>query len=343
MENRAQMTATTELCGKSGIDRLVAAAFGTDTTVIDQTDVAGGRGTFSEVVRLRLDGSLGVPATVVAKLPVDNINRDAAAANGAYVREATAYERLLPLAPVARPFLYTAIIVDRTAAFLIEDLTPLRRVDQLDGLDGPDAMAVAGALTRFHRFWRPQLASPGNIVSRLQVRRSAVAGFAPDALARGLGAVRDRWPDVSSEQVQSFERLLDNAAALIDAFTATAKRDPTLCHGDPRADNLSFAGDGSAVLFDWQQIAVQFGEADLAWLTATSLTPEVRRACHEDLLDRCEADADRFRLGLVLPGLAALLLAQRKADHERTRRFISTSLNRIATALADHDVATAAR
>ena len=80
------------------------------------------------------------------------------------------------------------------------------------------------------------------------------------------------------------------------------------------------------MLFDWQQIAVQFGEADLAWLMATSLDPEVRRAGHEDLVGAYGADIDRLRLGFVLPGLAALMLAQRTADHPRTRRFIATSL-----------------
>lgn len=336
------MTATAQLCGQSGIDRLIREAFGSTATVTDQADVAGGRGTFSSVMRLELEGPGTVPPSVVAKLPVDNLNRDAAATSGAYLREATAYEHLLPLSPVARPALHACVTADRTSAFLIEDLTPLRRVDQLDGLDSTDAAAVAEALGRFHKVWRRRIAIPDSIVERLAIRRSSVAGFSPEALARGLMAVSERWVEVTAEETGAFRRLLDNSPALVDAFSTATERDPTLCHGDPRADNLSFADDGSTVLFDWQQIAIQFGEADLAWLAATSLTADVRRACHNDLLCHGEGDADLFRLGMVLPGLAALLLAQREANHPRTQRFISTSLRRIATALADYDVATAA-
>lgn len=336
------MTVTDVLCGQSGVERLVRAAFGPSVTVLSQIDVGGGRGAFSDVIRLDLAGHDSIPATAVAKLPVENTNRDAAAASGAYRREATAYDHLLPLSPVAHPCLYASVTADATAAFLIEDLTSLRRVDQLDGLDAADAVAVAAALDRLHGFWRQQIEIPGNMVHKLAIRRSAVAGFRLDSLSRGLGVVRTRWVEVTPSEADAFADLLANAPALIEAFTLAAANNPTLCHGDPRADNISFADDGSAVLFDWQQIAVQFREADLAWLTATSLSTEVRRDCTDDLLRDMGADVDRFRLGLVLPGLAALLLAQREADHLRTRRLVETSLRRIAAALVDHDVANAA-
>lgn len=336
------MTATDVLCGQSGVKRLVEAAFGPDVMVACQVDVGGGRGTFSEVLRLDLTGSDDAPATAVAKLPVDNINRDAAAAGGAYLREAVAYDHLLPLSPVACPDLHVAVVADDTAAFLIEDLTPLRREDQLDGLDTVDTASVFESLGRFHRFWRTRIDTPGNLLERLAVRRSTVAGFSLDSVAHGLTVIRDRWVEVEPDEVETFARLVANAPALVDAFTAEAGGDATLCHGDPRADNLCFAEDGSAVLFDWQQIAIQFAEADLAWLTATSLDPEVRRNGAEEVLRNHGADLDRLRLGLVLPGLAALLLAQREAEHDRTHRFIATSLRRVAAALSDYEVATAA-
>ncbi|MDH3301534.1 MAG: ecdysteroid 22-kinase family protein [Acidimicrobiia bacterium] len=336
------MTATDVLCGQSGLERLVRAAYGTDAIVTARVDVGGGRGTFSDVIRLDLAGTDAVPATAVAKLPADNVNRDAAASSGAYRREAEAYGHLLPLSPVARPELHAMVTADDTAAFLLQDLTPLRRVDQLTGLGPADTAAVAETLERFHRFWRRRVETPGGPVDELAIRRSTVAGFSLDSVARGLAMVRDRWIDVTADEADVFSKLVANAPALVDAFTHAATAEPTLCHGDPRADNLCFAGDGSAVLFDWQQIAVQFGEADLAWLMATSLDPEVRRSCADNVVRDHGADFDRFRLGLVLPGLAALLLAQRQADHERTRRSISTSLRRIAAALADYEVATAA-
>ena len=336
------MPATDVLCGQSGLKQLVRAAFGPDTEITAQTDVGGGRGTFSEVIRLDLADSDAVSATAVAKLPVENINRDAAAASGAYRREAAAYEHLLPLSPVAHPNLHASLTADDTAAFLLEDLTPLRRVDQLDGLDATDTAAVADALSRFHRYWRSRIEKAGNPVEQLAIRRSTVSGFPLDPVANGLEVVRVRWVEVAPSGIEAFARLVANAPALIAAFTSVAASEATLCHGDPRADNLCFSDDGSVVLFDWQQIAVQFGEADLAWLMATSLDPDVRRACADDIVRDHGGDLDRFRLGLVLPGLAALLLAQREAGHKRTQRFISTSLRRIAAALIDYEVATAA-
>jgi len=336
------MTTTDVLCGQSGVDQLIEAAFDRAATVTSEVDVSGGRGTFREVVRLDLDGPEPIPKTVVAKLPVANANREAAASSGAYHREVAAYSHLLPLSPITFPKFHAAVTAGPTAAFLLEDLTPLRRVDQLDGLDATDAVAVADALGHFHRSWLGRVDAPGNLPAELGVRRSAVAGFSLDSLARGLDAVRIRWDEVTSREIEAFADMLANAPALIAAFTDAANSDPTLCHGDPRADNLCFAADGTAVLFDWQQIAVQFPEADLAWLAATSLSPGIRRACIDDILECHGSTAGRFRLGLVLPGLAALLLAQREAEHDRARRFIATSLRRIAGAVIDYDVAGAA-
>ncbi len=336
------MATTDALCGQSGLERLVRTAFGTETVITEQVDVGGGRGTYSEVVQLHLTGGDDIPDTVVAKLPARNTNRDAAATSGAYEREAVAYRLLLPHSPVSRPALHAAVTVETTAAFLLEDLTPMRRVDQMTGLDLTDTVAVSESLGRLHGFWRHRLDDPGNLLDELAIRRSAVAGFRLDSLARGLATVERRWKEVTPAEVDAFRHVVANAPALMTAFTDAATTDPTLCHGDPRADNITFAADGIPVLFDWQQIAVQFGEADLAWLMATSLDPDTRRACTGEVIDHYGADVDRYRLGLVLPGLAALLLAQRQADHQRTRRFVATSLRRIAAALLDHDVAAAA-
>ena len=117
----------------------------------------------------------------------------------------------------------------------------------------------------------------------------------------------------------------------------------TLCHGDPRADNVVFAEDDRAVLFDWQQMAVQFGEADLAWLLSTSTTPETRRDVEADVIasyalargQNAATTWERYRLGMVLPGLAVLFLAQRETADERTEQLIATSLERIGIAVDD--------
>ena len=349
--------AVTGLCGQ---------AFGANRFQIDRlTDVNLGRGAFSVVLRAELthdpdadhrkpvtsagsakrqtpepNGASELPTSVVAKLPVEGPNGQAAITGGAYAREALAYRSIVQHSPVRTPTLYALQQpADGTSLLLLEDLSPFRAADQLDGLAAGDALEVVSALSRLHQSWQ----EPGRLAD-LAVRRNTVAGFAPDALERGLKALTSKWGDeVSQQQRETFSRLVRARQGLVERFEAET---PTLCHGDPRADNLAFDdrasqpdGSGSVILFDWQQLAVQFGEADVAWLAATSLAAPVRRTLDEPMIAAYRGDMDRYRLGFALPGLAVLMLAQREFPTERAKRFVSISLQRIAAALDDLEVA----
>lgn len=325
-----------DTAGGEDVERLIGLAFGGGCRVVASRDLNGGRGVFSRVVRAELAWSGGAgddrPRSVAVKLPAPGPNGEAAAATGACRREALAYTRLIPHSPVAAP---RAWLVHHgpgaAASFVLEDLSALRAVDQLDGLPSADALAVGDALARFHRHWaRPDRHR------YLPLRRSVPAAISPEALARGLAALGERWGDVvDAAQRAVFARLVARRAELVSAFAAGPV---TVCHGDPRADNLVFAPAGP-VLFDWQQPALQLGAADVAWLAATSLTPETRRTLDADLAAAGGCTVDAYRTGLLLPGLAVLLLAQREADSDRTARFITTSVRRIATAVADLELA----
>ncbi len=338
----------TELCLRAFDDR---SRWPEPPSVAAIEDVNQGRGAFSVVARVALQWPGGAskaelePAAVVAKLPVDGPNGQAAIDSGAYRREALAYRELLvePLADrrtvLATPEIY---LVDEpgdgTTSLIMEDLSPQRAVDQLDGLAPSDAVLVATGLAEFHRSW-----ANSDRLDGLEVRRNTIAGLAPEALKAGLAALETTWAAVVTDQQRAaYARLVEAQPQLVDAF---ATQPPTLCHGDPRADNLVFAGRAGShhadtvVLFDWQQMAVQFGEADVAWLSATSLDVDVRRRTDHRLVEAYGGSFDRYRLGLALPGLTVMLLAQRQAENERTRRFIATSLQRIAAAIDDLDVA----
>ncbi len=314
--------------------------FGTDVSPGPAVDVNGGRGVFSRVLRIPLHrrgataDEPSLPSAVVAKLPVAGPNGDAARASGAYSREALAYRRLLADAPVATPKPYAVVEDGEGTTLLLEDLTGHRAVDQLDGLGVGDAEAVATELAGLHRHWqhRPE-------PDALGVRRATPAALPPAGLEAGLAALRTRWVDrIDPRFAAGFDAMVAARPSLVERFSTASS--PTLCHGDPRADNLVFEPDdgGRPVLFDWQQVAVQLGEADLAWLAATSLEIETRRAVDHRLLAAYGTTVDRYRVGLVLPGLAVLLLAQREATDERTMRFIATSINRIGAAITDYDV-----
>ncbi|MGI9595902.1 MAG: phosphotransferase [Acidimicrobiales bacterium] len=321
------------------VQALCRLGFGqTGPRVAGLTDVNQGRGAFSIVVRAELDWPAGGgpadrgPATVVAKLPIDGPNGRAAAAAGAYRREALAYQRILADSPIITPAMYAIDEGgDDTWAFLLEDLSGHRRFDQLVGLPAAEAVAVSKELATFHRLWsdKPDLAD-------LPVRRNTIAGLPEHGLRAGLRALETIWSeDLDDGDRRLYRRLVGGRPRLAERFEAGAV---TLCHGDPRADNFAFDAQGRLVLFDWQQMAIQFGEADLAWLSATSLETEVRRAVDRDLIGAYDGDIDRYRLGLALPGLTVLLLAQRETTSERTRRFVATSLRRIAAAVDDLDV-----
>jgi aminoglycoside phosphotransferase (APT) family kinase protein len=309
------------------------------------TDAGGGRGVFSSVIRVEVEGPPETPSSVVVKLAATGPNGEAGRAMGAYEREALAYETILNHEPPAHPICYLVQRDDhRGAAFVLEDLTGHRVVDQLDGLTPDDAGLVVDALASLHHRFHSS-----NELDSLPVRRSAPAGFGGEALQRGLEAVANL---VEGPRLRSLQALVERRAVLVEAFSHAPR--PTLCHGDPRADNLVFSDQG-AVLFDWQQIAVQLGEADLAWMMATSLDVDDRREADRKLVARygrqvnvrqvegettppANNSFDRYRLGMVLPGLAVLLLAQREATDSRTAKFITASVERIAAAVDDLEI-----
>ncbi len=304
-------------------------------------DANRGGGVFSRVFRLELVTAetrrRSVPPSAVAKLPARGTNREAAARSGAYRREAHCYRSLLVDDDLPTAEAYAVIEHDDgTASVLLQDLTSLRWPEQLSGLEPKDARAVVGALARFHRRWDHDIDRPGQRLAALaEVRANTVAGLDHGSLVTGLRAVEQRWANhLSRRQLSALDMMVARHDDVAAAFGS--HRSVTLCHGDPRAANLAFAHDGSALLVDWQQVARQFGETDVAWLCATSLTPDDRRALEYDLVEDYGGDVERYRLGLAVPAMAVMLLAQRDVDSGRTAELIATSLRRIAAAVVDN-------
>ena len=60
----------------------------------------------------------------------------------------------------------------------------------------------------------------------------------------------------------------------------------TLSHGDYRADNFFFGGDGDLVVCDWQLVDRSRGARDLAYVLSQSVTPELRAQLDRPLVDR---------------------------------------------------------
>lgn len=293
-------------------------------------DVGAGRGVFSTVLQVPVSEA---PFSLVVKTPAPGPDGATAAASGACAREALAYRELLPGTTIARPQCHlVAAHPDDGRSLVLEDLGRLRMGQQASGLARADAEAVVVELARWHTELPPSAADG------LGLRRNTPASLPLEALKAGLDHLErfraDEWRSMFGAIVERRDELAaDFAAASVAVIT----------HGDPRGDNVAFNNAGDAVLFDFQQIAVQLPEADLAWLTATSLTPEDRRAWEHDLLGRYAEERSlplgdvtaRYRLGFLLPACAVLLLAQRRVDDSRSEAMVARSLGRIATAVAD--------
>jgi aminoglycoside phosphotransferase (APT) family kinase protein len=329
------------------VARLVRAAFDRSSSSVDGgwprvrrlDDANAGRGVFSRIWRVALEWDSSSeprprPLSVIVKSPAPGPNGEAGRRSGAYRREAIAYRQIVPHSPVLAPAVHLIEEDDEgNAWFVMEDLGDRRSVDQLDGLELGDGTAIAAELASLHRHWA---AVP--IVDLPHVRRNTPATLTSEALSTGLKALTERWgDDLDSAHVRAFQRLMSQRDRMVRAFVDAPG--PTICHGDPRADNLVFASDGRPVFFDWQQVSIQLGEADLAWLAATSFTVETRRRADRELIEAYGTSEARYRLGYVLPGLTVLLLAQREVTDDRSARFVTTSLRRIGTALHDLDVA----
>ncbi len=280
--------------------------------------ISAGRGVFSHVYRVS-----SPDRSVAVKLPRSGPNGDAARVSGAYERERLVYRRLLnPGLPV--PFCHGVIDLETGPAFVLEDLSGCESVDQIDGLGPMQAMAIVDALIHCHA----DLSVP--LARELGVRSITPLGFDPAALSKGAQLL---------PEAEVFHKLLAQRQQRIDRFGLL--EDPVVCHGDPRADNLVVGPE--VKLFDWQQVAIQAGEADLAWLAATSMTPRVRRSCEIDLVERYavrmnrsfDETWDRYRAAMIVPGLAVLLLAQRRTEG-RLQQLVEVSIQRIASAVADH-------
>ncbi len=321
------------------LTELLQAAFGQPVpTVLTNTDAGQDHGVFSHVRRLQLEpptASVDLPRYVVAKLPVEGPNGTAAAKSGAYRREAEAYRRLLPGSPVDVPKSLAIVnSADDRFSFLLEDLTGLRRTDQLDGLDTVDAHAVSTVLSRFHQHWASRLGE----IELPSIGRTITSQLGRASLDAGLAELRAQWGDgIEDESVRAFERLVGVAGNI--SGKNTNHNNLTLCHGDPRADNIVFAPDGRPIIFDWQQVVIQPGEFDLSWLAATSLDTAARRSCERSLVESYGGSFKTYRAGFAVPALLVLLLIQRQLPSPRLRQVAAMSVRRIGQALVDLEVA----
>ena len=310
-------------------------------------------GLMGEITRFHLDWDEpgpGQPATVIAKLPSAlPDNRALALSMGYYEFEHRFYSEIVGDSAMRTPHTWFSGADPATGryALLLEDLGAYERVDQMDGADAEQAVAVVDALAALHAQWwaSPRLADhpwiPDGIGDEVRVYGDLCRGTW-EAFAEATADVID------DEDRALVERFLERYDVMIDRSVDTPH---TLLHRDFRVDNMHF-DDGEPVVFDWGGLAHGGGLYDLAYFVSGSMTVDDRRAHGDELLARYRAglaaggidvDDTTFRewhevgtlFCLVVPIMAGGSVLDTR--DEQGEQLILESLRRLFTYLHDHE------
>lgn len=270
-------------------------ATGFDIEKAEATQFGVGIGVSSALYRVALSGGPGCPATVVVKLPaLDPAAVFTSTVLRMYIREVGFFEQLAARSPIRVPGYYFGAVDLDTSRFAIvmEDLSGLRVVDQLVGMEVADAERAVDGLAAWHAEWwgeADQMAADGLTISLGDPIYPAIL---PMVYAEG-------WAKVTAE-MELAPAIQEVGARFSDAIAGLlsdlASGPTTLAHGDYRADNLLFDADGSVVVLDFQLIGTGTAAYDLAYFLTQSLAPDVAAANEKALFDRWMA-------GLVAAGV----------------------------------------
>ncbi|MCV7226224.1 phosphotransferase family protein [Mycolicibacterium komossense] len=263
----------------------LSAVLGADITEVTVTPVGTGQtGATYRVTATYADPQAALPETMIVKLPSqeEEVRQRVALA---YRAEYTFYTEVADTLTVPLPnWLHCEI--DRNGAdfvLLMEDLAPAVQGDQIAGCSLVEARLAVQALAGLHG---PRWCDPGWLSFTGATMPRADADF-----ARGMGDLAKMAADTTigrlGDRMSEADRtMLAEAAALVDPWLLLFPDRFSLLHGDYRVDNLLFDPERTRVtVVDWQTLTVGLPARDLAYFVATSLTPELRAAKEQELVD----------------------------------------------------------
>lgn len=313
-----------------------------------------GVGLLGRLYRAHLEGGPAVPETVVVKLPTLDVTARTNLCEDLemYMREVRFYEQIgvaNPLPP-ARHHFAAFDEVTHDFVLVLEDLGRLRLADQLVGCSTEDAATVIDAIADHHAHWwdNDRLASLPWLMKYDEPR------FV-DAIAENYQAA---WPKFAQRVADLSPALRDfgeRFQSSIPWFLGQVSRRPyTFLHGDLRLDQLFFgvsADDPPLTALDWQLTAKGRGAYDIAYFLSQSLTPETRRSCEDELLDRyAERLAEHgidypreqlrydYRLGTAWCFIYPVMAEGRiEIVNDRNEQLNRAMLARSVAAIEDHD------
>lgn len=219
------------------------------------------------------------PESVILKIHAsDPATVEASVVAGVYRSEHEMTQIISKLQDLRTPDFYHSNISDddRTSNILMQDLSEICEAgDQIKGMTPEQALSTVRELTELHKyFWNsPQLESLDSAGSNPRVHRQGAA-----VLQERLG---DRF---DAEQMN----IVTESLSHIDTWLDYQPRHRTLIHTDCRADNILFdmsnPATPAAYLIDWASCAVGDGMADIAYLLASSVKVEDRKACEDQAI-----------------------------------------------------------
>lgn len=307
-----------------------------------------GTGQIGTCYRIRVGGGgdPALPSTLLLKLP-DPGSRELLA--GAYAMELAFYERIAPTLACRVPAVHGARIEPGTGHFvlLLEDLAPLVQGDQVAGATPAQVLDAAVNLAGLHgpRWCDPTLLElPGLVLNDED----------------SVQLLEDMHPSTTDLFLEGLGDLVDDAtAATLRACVPLTRRwllarperfGPV--HGDYRLDNLMFTpggGPGEVAALDWQTLSLALPARDLAYLVATSLEPEERRAVERDVVAAYHARLlelgvdgydlhtcwDDYRFAQLQAPLVAAFGCAYGQRTERGMRMFAAMVRRAAAAIRD--------
>jgi Ecdysteroid kinase-like family len=245
-----------------------------------------GVGLLGALHRVDLDWGGGgeTPASVVVKQPSPGErSRQVGLALGMYRNEALFYRHLGPDTPLAIGC-HHAAVDDETGDFVLvlEDMTGLETVDQIEGCPPDRAAVIVDALADHHAgYWAGAGLAPHGWLRR--VDDADFVGALAGAFAAAWPAIRDRHGDDLPAGILDVG---DRFPGLLPGLAAELAADPvTLSHGDVRLDNMFFGPGERVTLCDWQLVDRSRGCRDVAYFLSQSLRPEDRAEHERPLLD----------------------------------------------------------
>ncbi len=247
-----------------------------------------GHGKLGDNVRYALEYEAApetAPSSVVAKLPAaDPTSRASSAAQGFYRREVCFYREIAPRIPMRTPAIYTALVHENGTDYVIlmEDLSPARPGDQIEGCDVDRAELAIREAAKLHGplFEDQRLAEFDWVFQNT-----------PEGSQLGQAILQVMWPQFC----ERFTSLTPEARAMGDQFVgafanwANQYAGPrSLVHADYRLENLLFGnaeGGPPIAVVDWQSIQYGCPLADVAYFLGGGLSIEDRRAHERELVE----------------------------------------------------------